>query len=154
MDFGDSAYGTAELVERIEKAGARANVKVQAASGPKGMLRKDAFEIDVDAGTAKCPAGRLVQIKLSADGSGTPSFAPHCDDCPLRSQCTDSQGGRSISVHPREKTLQRARRRQRDPAWKARYRATRPKVERKLAHMMRRRHGTASTCAWLRACRR
>ena len=31
--------------------------------------------------------------------------------------------------------------RQTDPAWVADYRATRPKVERKLAHLMRRRHG-------------
>ncbi|MET9659282.1 transposase [Streptomyces sp. NPDC006510] len=28
-----------------------------------------------------------------------------------------------------------------DPAWLAAYRATRPKVERKIAHLMRRRHG-------------
>ena len=34
-----------------------------------------------------------------------------------------------------------ARIRQRDPAWRADYRATRPKVERKLAHLLRRRHG-------------
>lgn len=33
------------------------------------------------------------------------------------------------------------RERQTDPAWVADYRATRPKVERKLAHLMRRRHG-------------
>jgi len=34
-----------------------------------------------------------------------------------------------------------ARIRQQDPAWKADYRATRPKVERKIGHLMRRRHG-------------
>jgi IS5 family transposase len=28
-----------------------------------------------------------------------------------------------------------------DPAWQADYRATRPKVERKLAHLLRRKHG-------------
>jgi hypothetical protein len=28
-----------------------------------------------------------------------------------------------------------------DPAWRADYRATRPKVERKLGHLLRRRHG-------------
>ena len=44
-------------------------------------------------------------------------------------------------MHPREATLQRSRERQRDPAWKARYRATRPKVERKFGHLMFRRHG-------------
>ena len=31
--------------------------------------------------------------------------------------------------------------RQQDPAWKADYKATRPKVERKIAHLTRRRHG-------------
>ena len=30
---------------------------------------------------------------------------------------------------------------QADPAWQADYRATRPKVERKIGHLMRRRHG-------------
>ena len=34
-----------------------------------------------------------------------------------------------------------ARARQRDPDWITDYRATRPKVERKIAHLMRRRHG-------------
>ena len=34
-----------------------------------------------------------------------------------------------------------ARARQADPAWVADYRATRPKVERKLGHLMRRKHG-------------
>lgn len=38
-------------------------------------------------------------------------------------------------------TLTRARKAQRDPSWKQRYRATRPKVERNIAHPMRRRHG-------------
>jgi hypothetical protein len=129
------------LVEHIEKAGAEANVKVQAASGPTGKFRKDDFQIDVDAGTVTCPAGRLVQIRLNQDDGGTASFAGHCDDCPLRSQCSDSKAGRTMSVHPREKTLQRSRNRQRDPTWKRRYRSTRPKVERKFGHMMRRRHG-------------
>jgi len=40
-----------------------------------------------------------------------------------------------------EQQLQHARARQADPAWKADYTATRPKVERKISHLMRRRHG-------------
>ena len=46
-----------------------------------------------------------------------------------------------VSIHPQEATLAAARTRQRDPVWRADYRATRPKVERKLAHLLRRRHG-------------
>lgn len=36
------------------------------------------------------------------------------------------------------RVLARARKHRADPAWAADYRATRPKVERKLAHLMRR----------------
>ena len=37
--------------------------------------------------------------------------------------------------------LAASRARQRDPSWRNDYRAVRPKVERKLAHLMRRKHG-------------
>ncbi len=37
--------------------------------------------------------------------------------------------------------LARARDRQKHPDWVADYRGTRPKVERKIAHLMRRKHG-------------
>ena len=57
------------------------------------------------------------------------------------SQCTDAAGGRTVQVTRYERHLAAARRRQRDPDWQADYRATRPKVERKIAHLMRRRHG-------------
>jgi hypothetical protein len=42
---------------------------------------------------------------------------------------------------PYEDALARVRQRQADPRWQADYRATRPKVERKLGHLMRRNHG-------------
>lgn len=139
--YGDSSFGTADLVEKIEAAGAVANVKVQAPSARAGHFSKTAFKIDVDANTVECPAGQLVQIGKSADGGGLAHFGTACVDCPLRSQCTDSKTGRVVSVHPKEATLQRSRERQSKPAWQADYRATRPKVERKLAHLMFRRHG-------------
>ena len=46
-----------------------------------------------------------------------------------------------MSVGPYEQTLTDARARQTDPAWVADYRGTRPKVERKLGHLVRRKHG-------------
>jgi len=46
-----------------------------------------------------------------------------------------------VRTHPKHKTLARTRASQRDPAWKQRYRAVRPKVERKIGHLMRRKHG-------------
>jgi hypothetical protein len=42
--------------------------------------------------------------------------------------------------------LARARAAQADPAWQADYTATRRKVERKIGHLMRRRHGGRRVC--------
>ena len=68
-------------------------------------------------------------------------FAAACSSCPLAARCTAAKGGRTISIGPHEEQLARARAAQRDPAWRQDYRATRPKVERKIGHLMRRRHG-------------
>jgi IS5 family transposase len=46
-----------------------------------------------------------------------------------------------VSVGPYEQTLTDARARQTDSAWVADYRATRPKIERKIGHLMWRKHG-------------
>ena len=59
----------------------------------------------------------------------------------MRDDCTTSKEGRVITVGPNQAVLERARKRQQDPAWMADYRANRPKVERKIAHLMRRTHG-------------
>jgi len=122
--YGDSSHGTAQFVETIEGAGAEANVKVQAGSAPEGTFAKDAFDIDLTHNTVRCPAGLLAVIRSStgADGLRLASFGVRCNNCELRSQCTDGKEGRTTRVHPREATLQRSRNRQRDPAWKARYR--------------------------------
>jgi hypothetical protein len=55
--------------------------------------------------------------------------------------CTANKEGRTIRIHPKEATLQRKRAEQKSPEWKSDYRHTRPKVERKLAHLVFRRHG-------------
>jgi hypothetical protein len=150
--FGDASYGTADVVETLEQAGIEANVKVQPPSAREGMYSQDAFTIDVTANTVCCPAGRLVPLRRSKDGAGHASFGASCNDCPQRSLCTTSKEGRSVNVHAKHEVLDRARKRQSDPAWRRNYRATRPKVERKLAHMMRRKHGgrRARVCGTIR----
>jgi Transposase DDE domain/Transposase domain (DUF772) len=139
--LGDASYGTAEFLMHLESAGAVANVKVQAPAAPDGRFTKDSFKIDLVNDTVTCPAGRLVQIRRSKDGSGQASFGTGCTTCPMASSCTASKSGRNIQIHPHEAVLHRARTRQKSPEWRRDYKATRPKVERKLAHLMRRRHG-------------
>ncbi len=139
--YGDAAYGTGVFQSRLEGAGIASGCKTQPPCSPGGRYAKDRFAIDIDAGTESCPNDVLVSIRRSADGGGTASFAGACAACPLRGDCTNSPNGRTISIGPHEAALARARATQADPAWKADYRATRPKVERKLGHLMHRKHG-------------
>jgi len=138
--YGDSAYGTGGVLDTLEQADAEIYTKTQPPTAPDGRFAKDKFTIDLDAATVTCPAGRTVALT----GSGRrriAKFADRCAGCPLAGQCTTSKRGRTIHVGPHEQQLTRARNRQRDPDWIADYNATRPTVERKIAHLTRRKHG-------------
>ena len=139
--YGDNAYGTGEFQSKLEDADIASGCKTQSPSAPGDLFTKDRFDIDLGAGTVTCPNNVTVDIRRGADGNGTALFAPSCTDCPLRARCTTASAGRTIAVGAHEDALARARARQKAPGWAADYRATRPKVERKLGHLMRRRHG-------------
>jgi Transposase DDE domain/Transposase domain (DUF772) len=138
--YGDSAYGAGSVLDTLEQADAEIMCKVQAPNAPGGRYAKDAFGIDLTAGTVTCPAGRLAELRPIKNGH-IAHFGHACQACPLAARCTSSMDGRSIHVGLYEQQLTRARARQTDPAWKADYTATRPKIERKISHLMRRRHG-------------
>jgi hypothetical protein len=151
--YGDNAYGTGEFHDRLHDAGIESRCKTQAPTAAGGRFSKDQFDInlgtdpdtglgtDLGAGTVSCPGGVTTPIRPARAGGGMAYFGTACQACPLREQCTTAAGGRTINIGPHEQTLTDARSRQTDPAWIADYRATRPKVERKLGHLMRRRHG-------------
>ncbi len=138
--YGDSAYGAGSVLDTLEQADAEIMCKVQPPVAPAGRYAKDAFGIDLEAGTVTCPAGQTAPLREIKDGH-IAHFAAACQGCPLAARCTTSPAGRSIHVGVFEQQLTRARARQTDSAWKADYTATRPKVERKISHLMRRRHG-------------
>jgi Transposase DDE domain/Transposase domain (DUF772) len=139
--YGDNAYGTGPFQERLEEEGIESRCKTQSPNAPGGLFTKDRFDVDVAAGTVTCPNGVTVVIKRHRKGGGLAYFKDACATCALRPQCTTAAGGRSVGISAHEEALARARLRQVDPAWREDYRSTRPKVERKLAHLMRRRHG-------------
>jgi hypothetical protein len=141
MVYGDSAYGTGAHLAWLGEHGLAPMVTTQVPTAPGGRFAKDQFRIDLQAGTVTCPARVQVAITPARRGGGRAWFGAACNVCPLRDACTSSVRGRVVSIHPQEATLAAARARQRDPVWRADYRATRPKVERKLAHLLRRRHG-------------
>ncbi|HWT49469.1 MAG TPA: transposase, partial [Mycobacterium sp.] len=139
--YGDAAYGAGPLLATLENAGARIMTKVQPPTAPGGRFAKDRFHIDLAAGSVTCPGHLTVAIRPAKGGGGIAAFGTACTACPLAAQCTTSAGGRTITISAYEAQLARARATQTDPAWRADYTATRPKVERKIAHLMRRRHG-------------
>ena len=138
--YGDAAYGAGPVLAALEDAGAVSRCKVEPSHVLPGHFSKDDFTVDLAGRRVTCPAGRVARI-----GDGVRErharFGRACAGCPLVTRCTTSPRGRTIEVGPHEALLAAGRAATRDPAWRADYRATRPRVERKIAHLMRRRHG-------------
>ena len=138
--YADAAYGRGELLETLEAAGVELRIKVQPPTAQGGRFSKGDFAVDTEAGTVTCPAGLTVPLRPIATGAMA-RFGAACATCPLAARCTIDPRGRSIRMGPHEASLERARKARHDPSWLADYRATRPKVERRIAHLVRRRHG-------------
>jgi hypothetical protein len=137
--YGDSAYGAGSVLEALEDAGAVSRIKVQPPGASGGRFTKADFTVDLVARTVTCPAGRVAQFR--GRRATYAQFGRVCAVCPLASRCTSAPRGRVIAIGPHEALLARGRAASRDLAWRADYQATRPLVERKIAHLMRRRHG-------------
>jgi IS5 family transposase len=136
--IGDSAYGSAAARQALEDQGYPVTAKAAPVRNSTGGFTKEDFAVDLDASTVICPAGHSAPVHFGRGGEGKASFKGHCRHCPLKAQCTPSHRGRTISVHPQEALLRRARAEQKSPEWQARYKSTRPIVERKISHFTRR----------------
>jgi hypothetical protein len=137
--YGDAAYGAGEVLAALDEVGAVSRCKVQPPTSVAGHFTKDDFAINLEAQTVTCPAGRVAPIRPLRHPEA--QFGRACRDCPLVAHCTTSGDGRTVKIGPHEALLVAGRAAARDPVWRDDYRATRPKVERKIAHLMRRRHG-------------
>jgi len=144
--LGDCAYGTGPNRERFAKAGVSLLAKVPARP-ETGYFSKDEFEIDLEKGTCRCPAGEVSSHLLIAgyeerpDGRRLPlwmfSFSARvCGPCPLRDLCfKPSDHGRVVRLNPYEVFHQEARRWQQSPDFE-RFRKQRQVVEHRLARMV------------------
>ncbi len=92
---------------------------------------KNAFVLDWENYLIRCPNG--VNLPFT---QGTVVRFPkqECQACPLRSQCTESKQGRSISIHPDESLFVELRERQTTQSGRAKLRE-RVSVEHTLAHI-------------------
>jgi hypothetical protein len=136
--LGDSAYASGQTRKALSHQGFTLMAKCPPIRNATGGFTKDRFVIDLEARNVTCPAGQVAVITARGDRSGVARFAPHCGTCPLRTACTKSRAGRSVAINEHEAILQHARLEQSDHEWIAAYRANRPLVERKIAHLVRR----------------
>jgi len=154
--YGDSAYGTGDLRDAIEKAGHAAVIKPKPLRAPvEGGFTVDDFAVDEEAGTVTCPAGHTVALSRTR----VATFGALCRDCPLREQCTTCKTGRKLVLHQRDDLLRQAR-----AGWASTtglredYMKHRPNVERAIAQVATwrgrrlklRYRGTAKNHAWLK----
>ena len=141
--LGDTAYGDGDTREAVEAEGAKVTAKTQPPP-TTGRFRKTDFDIDPEAPSATCPAGRTTTATgVGRDHKGRPlvvlKFGDDvCGECPLRPRCTTSRHGRWLTLNFHEARLQAARAEQARPSTvrKLRRRAV---VERKLGEGKR--HG-------------
>jgi hypothetical protein len=132
---GDCAYGGGPTRQAFAEAERALLAKVPQEASRNGLFAKSAFEIDGDNDCVTCPAGHTTTtFHATPEGGKTFTFGRVCAECPLRSQCTTSKTGRSVSVHPLEAVLQAARAYQQTPEGKARLRQ-RVVVEHRLARL-------------------
>jgi transposase len=109
---------------------------------------KSAFQIDLETQMATCPRGHQVEGRTGSQRDGKPTLRfsfprATCETCDLFERCVRSkQAGRTVSTHPYETHLQRARQRQQTEEFKTLYRL-RPAVERKIAELVS--HGLRCT---------
>jgi hypothetical protein len=144
--LGDCAYGTGPNRERFAEAGVTLLAKV-AARPETGYFSKDDFDINVEQGTCRCPAGEVTSHMLTngyqqrADGTRLPlrmfQFSARvCGPCPLRDRCfKPSEHGRSVRLNPYEVFHQQARRWQQSADFQL-FRKQRQVVEHRLARMV------------------
>ena len=94
-------------------------------------FHKQAFALDWERQIIQCPAGEQMPFVPG----GIVHFPKEaCGQCPLKTQCTTSQRGRSVSIHPDEARLSELRERQQTPQGRIKLRE-RVAVEHTLAHV-------------------
>ena len=99
----DRAYLDDTVVPQLVAEGVQIVCRPWPGYNSTGLFPKRAFQIDLAAHQATCPAG--VQVAITP-GKTAHFPAQRCADCALKAQCTTSKRGRSLAIHAQEGLLQ------------------------------------------------
>lgn len=126
----DRAYLTSKLVHHRADA-LTVYCKAWRVGNRNGLFAKTAFTLDWEQQTICCPNQVIIPFAV---GKAVRFPAATCASCPLKAQCTSSDKGRHVSIHPDEQFLQELRQRQLTSQGRAKLRE-RVAVEHTLAHI-------------------
>jgi hypothetical protein len=137
--LGDTAYGTMEVRRELSECAQQVVAKAPPLPHRRGCFSIDDFAIDTKHGVARCPAGqrsiRRDRVRHPHPGWRYVFSRTACSGCALRAQCTTGKRtARMITVTEATRALQKLRRHQRTPAFRALYRL-RVVVEHRLARL-------------------
>lgn len=137
--FGDTAYGNMATRKELSSCVERVVAKAPPLPRRRGCFSINDFGVDARRGVAHCPAGkrsiRRDRIFKPYPGWRYVFSRTDCSGCSLRAQCTTGKlTARMITVTEATRALQKLRRRQRTPAFRALYRL-RVIVEHRLARL-------------------
>jgi transposase len=108
---GDCAYGGGPTRRAFADEERVLTAKVSACNN-RDCFSKSEFAIDLEKREVRCPAGQTTSDYRAAKEGGGGRFvftAATCQACPLRSQCVQGKGPRTISIQAEEGLQQQAR---------------------------------------------
>jgi len=127
--MGDTAYGSEAVAQAAREVAPEIVMfaPVPPVGQRKGKFSKLDFAIDTEAHAVTCPAGHTVSYepkrpRANVKADRVVHMDPtHCASCPLRAQCVDGKGPRSITVRGDEVKMQERRQAQAGDEWQAHY---------------------------------
>jgi hypothetical protein len=144
---GDCAYGGGNTRQIFADENRKLVAKV-ALHGRRDQISKDQFKIDLIEMSCTCPEGQVTHTLISQGSWKDKDGKKHagqafrfekavCARCPLRGDCikTKANRGRTVSLHPQEDLLQKAKAFQKSEAFKE-YRQLRQVAEHRIARLM------------------
>ena len=132
--IADSAYASGSALETFADNHHIAIVKpIVRKPRIKDGYHRDDFGIDTGARTVTCPARHTTRIRRS----GSAPFSKWCNGCPLRTRCTTSARGRTITVDRHHDLRAANKTRCAKDETQNTYRTYRPPAERAIAWLTR-----------------
>ncbi len=137
--YGDAAYGAGDFLAPSTTHAIAAAARSSPRHG-RGQFTKDHFAIDLHDAPSPAPPASPSPSAAGSTATGSP-LRRALRHLPAARRVHHRRGRPQRSRRPLRELLADARARQTRPRLGRNYRRTRPKVERKLGHLMRRRHG-------------